>query len=248
MQRFAGVTWNSQPGGKELILADGSQRVSIADPARANAYQHAEGISRYLKNKFSQGAVAYSFDQIDTDAKPLATFESGKPAIVSRQVQKGTVISSAVPFEEFLFTAVNLHDPRGENYVRQLIAFADAVLTKTKVQRPFSLNRLGDTQFDRDNVMAFYRKPANDDSTHYLFLVNTGHAVNGKYGSIHYALSPYTHENTDAITQISLPTSVTSVHELLRNVDVKTLRTPDGVQLKIPLHAGQCYVLKLNFE
>lgn len=248
MNQLSGVTWSQTPGGKELILSDDNIRVSVADPAKAKDYQHAEGISRYLKNKFSKGSVVYSFNSVQSGTRQLASFETGKPAIVSRNVGQGRVFSMAVPVEEFLFTAVNLHDSRGEPYVRQLLGFMDRVLTMAKVNRPFTLDRLGDTQFSHDNVMAFYRKPKNDDSIRYLFLLNTGYAVNGKYGSIHYVLSPYMHEPEPAMTKIVLPLATQSVHELLRQVDVKTVRTSQGLELNLPLHPGRCYAFELKLK
>jgi hypothetical protein len=246
MRELAGVSWSKTPGGKQITISQSGMTVSLADPAQATGSQQtAEGISQYLQNKFSKGSIIYSFESLAKDVKPLAAFETGSPALALRAVGKGSVLSMAAPVEEFLFTAVNLHDPRGETYVRQLIGFLDQVLKLANVDRPFEMDRLGDTQFDQDNIMAFYRRPKDGRGKRYLFLLNTGYAVNGKYGSIHYALTPYTHEPQPAMTQITLSHPYKQIREMLRDVEVKMTRTLKQTSIKVPLHPGQCYAFEL---
>jgi hypothetical protein len=245
---ISGVKFAAAPGGESIVLKGKNIIADLSAPASASGFQqHTEGIPVYLKNRYSCGARTYSIAAVNNDVNVLGNFETGKPAVTRRKYGKGSVICMAAPIDEFLFTAVNLHDRRGENYIQSLLACLDEILNLADVKRPVMLNRQGDCSFKRDNVRAFLRRPKNGNDKRYLFLLNTGYAFAGKYGSIHYGLSPYVHEEKTGVTEVRITGRAARIHEMLRKADVKYRYDDNETVLNLKLYPGRCYAFEIEY-
>lgn len=244
---ISGVSFGTTPGGKTITLKGTDIVADLSAPASASGFQqHTEGITAYLKNKYSCGSRIYSITSVNDDVSVMGNFNTGKPAVTSRKYGKGRVMCMAAPVDEFLFTAVNLHDNRGEEYVQSLLNFLDEVLKSANVERPIVLDRQGDCSFNRDNVMAFLKRPKDGSNKRYLFLLNTGYAFAGKYGSIHYALSPHVHEEKTGTTNVRLSGRASRIQEILRNTKVNYSLDDNETVMNLKLYPGRCYAFEVH--
>lgn len=224
----------------ESISLEGEPAVAINDPdVERKLSSMLEDYFRNVRNE----SKTYPLELLSEDVEVLGTYADGSPAVVESSAGQGRVLTLGPPLDYVLFRAAHAYDSRGEPYLEQLVEALEWVVQRAGVERAVRLDKWGELRISQQNVLAVLRHDPADSAHKYLFLVNLGHAFEGKIGDIHYSLV-YTGEPTQVRCDLDFP--VRSMREMLREVEVPLRNRPRAAWFQTTLQPGRIYAFELT--